>query len=362
MKIPPRPIALAAVALRRRLKLLADTLVPPEVCVLDISTAMAATHVTAALARLRIADVLGDRALTSAQVAEEIHTNPDTTHRLLRGAVSYGLCTMNPKTGVVKLTRRGKVLRSDHPHSLRSWATYMGLRSHTEAWSDLADSVRSGQSAFRAVHGMSIWDWLASHPEEERLFASAMREATALIAPAIVAAYPWHNGGVVCDIGGGIGALLSAVIAESDADLRGVVVDGPGTIAKAQRYIESRGLSNRIDCVVGDIFGTITATADVYLLKDVLHDWDDDCCHQILSNVAATMHSGSRLVLIEITQRPNAPNPLAHYADLLMLAYSDGGRQRSVPELVALLTEAGLRPVGPLRSAGPYDLLEALKP
>jgi hypothetical protein len=140
------------------------------------------------------------------------------------------------------------------------------------------------------------------------------------------------------------------------------VVDGPDVVARADSFLTARGLTDRIDAVAGDMFGVITATADVYLLKDVLHDWDDEHCRKILSTVAAAMPSGSRVVLIEILQQPNTPNPLAPWADLLMLTQTDGGRQRSVDELAALLTDAGLRPTGIVRQAIPHGLVEAVKP
>ena len=362
MALPPRRIILTTLAVRRWLKQLADALVPPEVSMFDISTCMGANQVAAAIAKLGIADALGDRALTAEEVAAQSGTDPDTTHRLLRNAVSYGLCRMNPRTGRVTLTRTGGVLRSDHPQSLREWTIYMGLRHVAEAWSDLARSVRTGESSFPAVHGMSIWEWFATHPEEERLFASAMRGATTINADTIVQAYPWPRGGVVCDVAGGVGTLLSTIIAKSDADLRGVLVDGPGVIAEAEDFLKARGVAHRIDAVAGNIFDAITATADVYLLKDILHDWDDERCRKILSTVAATMPSGSRLLLVEVIQQPNTPNPMAPFVDLLMLTQTDGGRQRSINELATLLTEAGLRPTGTVRHAIPHDLVEAVKP
>jgi predicted nicotinamide N-methyase len=166
---------------------------------------------------------------------------------------------------------------------------------------------------------------------------------------------------VVCDVAGGVGTLLSEIITSSSG-LRGVLVDSPDVIARADTFLNARGLADRIDAVVGDIFGTIPATADVYLLKDVLHDWDDEHCRKILSTVAAAMPSGSRVLLVEILQQPNTPNPLAPWTDLLMLTQTDGGRQRSVDELTALLTDAGLRPTGTVRHAVPHDLVEAVKP
>jgi hypothetical protein len=348
-------------SIRRQLKQIADALVPPEVAIInDISTSTGATQVAAAFAELGIADVLGDGALTSAQIATQLDTDPDVTHRLLRTASSCGLCRMR-RTGAVKLTRAGRLLRSDHPRSLREWVMAHGSRVQTQAWTGLADTVRTGRSAFVNVHGMSIWEWFATHPDDARVFDEAMRRGTTINADIIAAAYQWPHRGVVCDVGGGVGTLLSEIVTSSPG-MRGVLVDGPEVIARADTFLKARGLSDRIDAVVGDMFGAIPATADVYLLKDVLHDWDDEHCGKILSTVAAAMPSGSRLVLVEVLQQPNTPNLLAPWADLLMLTQTDGGRQRSVEELGALLTDAGLRPTGTVRHAIPHGLVEAIKP
>lgn len=361
MTLPPRHIALTTLALRRRLKQIADALVPAEVAILDISTATGTTQVATAFAELGIADVLGDEVLTAAQIAARLGTDAGTTHRLLRTGDSVGLCRMNPRTGAVTLTRTGRLLRTDHPHSLREWVMVHGLRALTEAWTGLADTVRTGRSAFPQVHGVSIWEWFATHPSDAQVFDEAMRRGTTINADTIATAYRWPDSGVVCDVAGGVGTLLSAIIA-ANTGLRGVLVDSPDVIARAETFLTSRGLEDRIDAVPGDIFSAITATADVYLLKDVLHDWDDEHCRKILSTVAAAMPSGSRLVLIETLQQPNTPNPMAPWADLLMLTQTDGGRQRSIDELVGLLTDTGLHPTGTVRHAIPHDLVEAVKP
>jgi hypothetical protein len=193
------------------------------------------------------------------------------------------------------------------------------------------------------------------------VFDEAMRRGTTINADLIAATYPWPLGGVICDVGGGVGTLLSAIIA-SCTGLRGVLVDGPDVIARAGDFLKARGLADRIDIVAGDMFAVIPVAADIYLLKDVLHDWDDEHCRKILSTVAAAMPSDSRVVLVEVLQPPNTPNPLAPWADLLMLTQTDGGRQRSVDELGALLTDAGLRPTGTVRHAIPHGLVEAVKP
>nr|WP_090346616.1 methyltransferase [Mycolicibacterium malmesburyense]CRL79224.1 hydroxyneurosporene-O-methyltransferase [Mycolicibacterium malmesburyense] len=361
MPSTPLPVVLATLALRRRLKQLADLLVPPQIAMLDLGEGVGGVQIAATIAELGIADVLADGPKTAPQIAARIDCDEDTTHRLLRGAVGCGLCTMDRQTGAVKLTRTGAVLRSDHPASLRAWMRYKGMRSTVDAWGGLAASVRSGRSAFELVHGMSVWEWFAAHPDEQRIFASTMRQATEISARAIARIYPWPNDAVVCDVAGGIGTLLSVIVAESRANLRGILVDSAGMIAEAEGLLADRGLADRVDRVEGDIFRAIDATADVYLLKDVLHDWDDERCEKILAAVATSMPSGSKLVVAEYLQDPNRPNPFSPLLDLHTFTQRDGGRLRSLAELSALLTGAGLRPTGRTFSVVPHDLIEAEK-
>lgn len=333
---------------------------PPEAMLLDLTVGQARTQIVAAVAELGIADVLRKRSMTSAEVAREARTDPDATHRLLRAATAYDICRMNARTGTVRLTRIGRVLCTEHPRSLRNWAVYMGLRSTSEAWSDLAASVRTGESAFPRVHGTSVWEWLSRHPHEEALFGRAMRELATTNADAIASAYPWPQNATVCDVGGGIGTLLAAVL-ENRRDLRGVLVDAPGPISESEKYLAKRGMASRADRVVGSIFQPTQIVADVYLLKDILHDWDDPRCAQILRNVAAAMPSGSNLVVVELVQELNVAHPLAPIVDLQMLTQTDGGRQRTLDELNSLLRHAGLRPTGSVYSAITHSLLEARK-
>ena len=361
MPSTPLPVVLATLALRRRLKQLADRLVPPQIAMLDLGEGVGAVQVAATIAELGIADVLTDGPMTAQQIAARLDCDAETTHRLLRGAVACGLCTMDRRTGVVALTRTGAVLRSDHPASLRAWMRYKGMRSTVDAWGGLAESVRTGRSSFEMVHGMSVWDWYARHPDEERVFASTMRQATEISARAIARVYPWPDGAVVCDVAGGIGTLLSTIVAESEGNLRGVLVDSSGMIAEAKQLLADRGVADRIDCVEGDIFRAVNAAADVYLLKDVLHDWDDERCRKILAAVAASMPSGAKLVVAEYLQKRHRPNPFSPLLDLHTLTQRDGGRLRSEAELSALFTDTGLRPTGRRFSVVPHDLVEAEK-
>ncbi|MCG7594308.1 acetylserotonin O-methyltransferase [Mycobacterium sp. PSTR-4-N] len=361
MPSTPLPVVLATLALRRGLKRFADRLVPPQFAMLDLGEGVAGVQIAAAVAELGIADVLAAGPMTAHQIATRLDCDPETTHRLLRGAAAGGLCTLDRRTGAARLTPMGAVLRSDHPSSLRAWMRYKGMRSTVDAWGGLAASVRSGRSAFELVHGMSVWDWYAAHPDEQQIFAATMRQATSMIARGIARVYPWPDGAVVCDVAGGIGTLLSVIVTETQAELRGILVDSPAMIAEADRFLAERGVADRIERVEGDIFGSVDATADVYILKDVLHDWDDDRCASIVATVAASMPVGATLLVIEYLQPRNRPNPFSPLLDLHTLTQRDGGRLRSKEEIERLLVGAGLRPTGRTFSVVPHDIIEATK-
>jgi hypothetical protein len=234
----------------------------------------------------------------------------------------------------------------------------MASKATTEAWADLAESIRTGDPAFPRVHGVSIWEWFAKHPAEERAFAGGMRRITEQLAPAIVAGYDWPQNGVVCDVAGGVGTLLAAIL-RTRADLHGVLVDGPGVLAEADVWLTSIGLRDRVELREGNIFERVDADADVYILKDVLHDWGDDACARILATVRATMKPSSRLVLVEDLQERNKVSPTASLTDIQMLTQCDDGRQRSAAELKTLLGGAGLKPGSVRLTSGPA-LVEGL--
>src|SRR3954453_8040447 len=199
---------------------------------------------------------------------------------------------------------------------------------------------------------------MGSHPEEEQLFAAAMRSITEFDGPALAASELVPGEGVVCDVAGGAGTLLGEVLVARPA-LRGVLLEAPGVLAEAEKHLTSRGVLDRVDLVEGNLFGEMSATADVYLLKNILHDWEAPACAGILSRVRATMKPGSGLVLAEQLQERNEPHPFASLSDVLMLTQCVDGRERSLSELEALLSGAGLRP-GRHARAGVSALVEGV--
>jgi hypothetical protein len=356
-RAPPRLAARAVVAARVALERLGDRILPAEVATLQRSLGFAPAYTMRALAELEIPEALGDRRRTAREIAGERGLDADALHRVLRYAALHGLVRLD-RRGRFRLTRTGRVLLADHPHSMRAWILYLTERSTQEAWAAVTDSVRTGEPAFPATHGESVWSYFERHPREERQFAEGMRRITEIDVPSIVAGYPWPERGTVCDVAGGVGTLLAGIL-RARPGLRGTLVDGPGVLREAEGHLRAAGVRERVELREGNFFERVDATADVYVMKDVLHDWDDERCRTILRTVRAAMPPGARLVLVETLQEPNAVEPVASFVDVHMLTQTDGGRQRSVAELHGLLRDAGLRPGAVRRTANPA-LVEGL--
>ncbi|MBI2708846.1 MAG: hypothetical protein HYX34_04035 [Actinobacteria bacterium] len=360
-KAPPRPVVHGVVRTRRFLQRLADRLVPADIAVFERSVGLAATMVLGTLADLGIAELLAAGPAPARELATRTGTDPDALHRLLRAAASQGFVGLD-KRGRFRANRFTKVLRAKgNPHELNAWCRYISAPSTVDAWQDLRRTLDDGRNAFRRIHGMSTWEWFATHPDEERTFAAAMRGLTEQEAPGIVAAYPWPHTGTLCDIAGGAGTLVGHIL-QARPRLRGIVVDATRVLAEADSHLRRVGVRERVDLVPGDIFGALDATADVYVMKNVLHDWDDAACARILGGVAATMPRGSRLVVMEASLERNEPHPFAAVADIQMMVICEEGRERSVDELRALVHGAGLTPAAVRTTATDLALLEATKP
>jgi len=335
--------ALRGWALARRAS---NQALPPEVTLWRMSMAFATRRALAAVVRHGVHEELARGPATAASLARRCGLDADALHRALRALAVEGVVRLDRRGGF-RLTRVGRRLGD-----LADWILYLDADSTQAAWAGVGDTLRTGEPSFPSVHGTSVWTWFAEHPEEERRFASAMRSLTAMTLPFVARAYPWPEDGVVADVAGGVGTLLESVL-RGRADLRGVLVDAPGVLREADAFLTRAGVRDRVELREGDIFAGVDADADVYLLKDVLHDWDDERCRAVLRVVRGAMRPGAKVVLVESLQERDDPHPMHSLVDVHMLTQVDGGRQRSEAELHALLSDAGLEPGTTYRTAGP---------
>jgi hypothetical protein len=360
VRTPPRLAVVVSGALRRFFLRCADRMLPAHLALLEHAHGFTHAAILSTMVELGIPDALGDGPLSADQLAARTGADAGTLHRLLRAAAVFGAVRLTGD-GRFAGTRFTTVLRAEHPSAAADWCRFIGSSSQQTAWADLTESVRTGAGAFRHVHGQSMFDWFATHPDESRHFSAGLGGLTRTEAPAIVSGYPFPGTGTICDVGGGQGVLLAAILA-SRPGLRGIIVDHPTVLAQATTYLQDRGLADRVDLVPGDLMTSVVAQADLYLLKWVLHDWDDATCERIVRTVARSMPPGARLLVIEGDLPHDAVDPRFSMIDLQMLVVTEGGRERTSDQLGRLVTAAGLGATRVHKTTTGLVMVEATSP
>jgi len=312
------------------------------------------TQIIAVAARLGIADALADGPKTAEELAAATGAHADALYRVLRALASLNVFEeVAPRR--FALTPLAMLLQADHPNSMRAWAIMSGEEPY-RAWSDLLHSVMTGAPAFEHVYGAPRFDYLAQHPEASALFNQSMSENSRRAAAAILAAYDFPKAGTVVDVGGGQGILLTSVL-RAHLGLRGVLFDQPQVVAEAMPILEDAGMAERCALVGGDFFSSPFPAGDLYLLRRVLHDWDDKRSVAILRQCAQAMAPGGKALGIESVITPGNEASWAKFLDLQMLVMT-GGRERTEEEYRQLFAAAGLRLTRTIPTDGEASLLE----
>ena len=291
-------------------------------------------------AKLGLADHLHAHPQSAARLAEAVGADARALYRLLRALASVGIFA-EQADGTFTVTPCARLLQTDVPGSLRSVALLYGEEWLWQAYGRMLSSVQTGHPAFQQVHGESLFDYLEHHPLAATVFHNAMTGFSAHEAAAILATYDFSRVQRVVDVGGGQGGLLAAIL-HAHPHLSGILFDLAPVIAHAQGLIAEQGLRERCQCVAGDFFAAIPAGGDIYLLKSVLHNWDDGASVRILRNCRMAMGEHARLVLAErVIPSGNTPAE-AKLFDINMLVVL-GGQERTQAEYGALFAAADLR-------------------
>jgi SAM-dependent methyltransferase len=252
-----------------------------------------------------------------------------------------------------------ELLRYDVPGTMRPIADYLGDPWCWSPYVHLARSVQSGEPPFEKTFGEGIFDYLGKRPDEAHTFNEGMTGFSESIAAEVVKAYDFSPFHTVVDVGGGHGSLLMAIL-KANPKLRGVVFDADSVAVGAERAIENAGLDQRCRAEGGDFFVSVPEAGDLYVMKHIIHDWNDAKALKILKACRAAIQPGGRVLLVELVV-PDEPGPsMAHWLDLEMLVVCDG-KERTAKEYADLFAAAGFRQtkVLPL-PGGPHCLVEAV--
>jgi 2,7-dihydroxy-5-methyl-1-naphthoate 7-O-methyltransferase len=305
-------------------------------------------------ATLRLADHIAAGTQTAEALAAAVGADRDALGRLLSHLVTAGVLS-RAGTGTYGLTALGEHLRDDDPEGVRPWIDLEGAVGRADlCFVQLLHTVRTGEPAFPRQFGRSFWDDLSADPGRAASFDALMGARLAADAPAVAAAYPWGTLGHVVDVGGGNASLLIAIL-RAHGDLRGTVIDLPGSVARAEQAIASAGLGHRAGAQAGSFFDALPAGAGGYVLSGVLHDWGDEDAIRILQRCAdAAPETGKVLVVDHISDAQDGTPDTE--GDLRMLCYVRG-RERTLGQLAEVAGSAGLG-VSSVTPAGLRSIIE----
>lgn len=330
---------------------------PPPFAMMQMITGYWVSQIVAALARLDVADAIAAGHTSVAQIAQRAKADPEAMARLLRAAASLGVVKRDAE-GRFSTTPLGETLRTGVPGSMHDMAIAQTAPGHWLPYGQLAEAVRTGAPRAKSALGRDLFEHYAANPDEGRAFDGAMADFSSALAPALAAAVELPPKARVADVGGSLGALLGAVLANNPGS-SGVLLDLPATVVRAKERFAANGLADRVELVAGDFFASVPE-ADAYLLKNILHDWDDAHCVTLLSNCARSMRSGGRVLIFELVL-PEVDQPgLGPLMDMTMLVVTTG-KERTQAEYASLLGAAGLELTRAIPTKTPFSVLEATK-
>ncbi|NUR82698.1 MAG: methyltransferase [Nonomuraea sp.] len=327
---------------------------------MQIMSGMRYSAAAQAAAKLRIADALGEEPMDPGDLAKTVGADPDAFARLMRALGAIGIFTATGD-GRYAHNEASRSLRSDAPDAAYQMALLAGSEWSWVVWHRLAEAVRTGDNAFVLHYGKSSHEYFTQDDTEVGLlFHRAMTAISEATNVPVLAALDLTGVKSVADVGGGQGSLLRAVL-EANPDITGTLFDTDQALSEIRPELRAGPLAGRVSVVAGDFHQEVPVSADLYLLKHVLHVWDDDTAVNILRNVTAGAPSGARVVSVEHLVADGPLLKLAAYLDLLMMLVT-GGRERTEAEFAALFERAGLRMRGITKTASPERLIEATVP
>lgn len=310
-----------------------------------------------ALAKLGVPDQLESGPKSTEELAELVHARPDLLARLMRATESMGVLAQT-SDAKWEQTPMSDVLRSGSPKSLRDLAIFYADEWHSRGFGTLDETVRSGEPAMERLYGETYFEFFRKHPVDGEHFNRAMSAFSNMDAPAVVAAYDFGGISSIVDVGGGYGALLSAVL-ERHPSMQGTLYDLPQVIQALHRSQHGRlnpAMAHRIRMIEGDMFQSVPPGAAAYAMKRILHDWPDDKCRKLLANCRAGVQDGGKLIVIDAVVPTGGAYSPAKIMDLTMMLL--GGKERTEEEFRQLFEDTGWKLTGVTPTASHLSVVE----
>lgn len=287
--------------------------------------------------KLGVVDLLSNGPMDFRKIASEVGADSDALYRVLQGLAKTGLLT-ETCADTFALTKLGECLKSGAPGGLRSWALLWGEEYH-HAWSELLETVQTGNPAFDQAYGANLYEYLQGNPEAAQNYDAAMTGMAELMYPAVVGAYDFSTSRQIVDVGGGCGTLIASILA-ANPNLKGILFDRPDVVCKASTVLEAHGVTERCEIVKGDFFTGVPIGGDTYVLSNIIHIWDDEQAAAILRNCRQAITEHGTILIVETVLSGKDEPALARVHDLNMLVLTQG-RERTEDEFSKLLARSG---------------------
>lgn len=292
-------------------------------------------------AKLRLADLLRKGPRTLEDLANAAGVQPKPLYRILRALASVGIFTETTNRRF-KLTPLAATLQTGVSGSMHAWALMINEQWEWDSWKELLYGVKTGEVPFLKAHGVPIFEYLEKHPEDLEVFGESMTSISQIENPAVAAAYKFSGIRTLVDVAGGHGSLLATIL-KANPRLQGVLFDRGPVIARAEndRHMTAKGIAERCRFESGDFFEAVPTGGDVYLMKYILHDWNDESCVKILTNCRVAMNGKGKVLVVDNVIAPGNNPSWGKLLDIQMLII--GGRERTKKEFAELFAEAGLK-------------------
>ena len=308
------------------------------------------------VAKLGLPDLLQSGPKTVAELAEATGTHAPSLYRILRALTSAGIFKKESDDRFA-LTPLSETLITNAPGSVR-WFIISELgQEHYPAWGNLMHSVKTGGIAFDNFFGADIWRYFSQNPEDAAVFNDSMSGMTAAANEAIMSVYDFSPFKTVVDVGGGHGGLITSIL-KQNPEARGILFDAPKVIEGARQKLEANGVANRCQTVAGNFFQAVPEGGDAYVMKWIIHDWEDEKAITILKNCRKQMQPNGRVIIVDCVVPDNDEPDLSKTFDLNMLVMT-GGKERTAAEFEQLLAAAGFKLLRVIPTDVPTSIVEA---
>lgn len=332
--------------------------VPPQQVLWRMLTGCFLSQALYVAAKLEIADLVKDGPKSADELAVLTDTHTLSLYRLLRALASTGVF-VEDEQGRFGLTPLANLLRKDIPGSMHAAGLLIGSVLQWPALGQMLYSVQSGESAFDYLFGMDMWEYNKHHPEAHELFQYSMTSFSAGEQKAILEAYDFSPYGTIVDIAGGQGKLLASIL-NAYPEKKGMLIELPNVAKEAEKVFQAAGVAERAQAVAGDMFAAVPSGGDIYMMKTVLHDWDDEQAVTLLQSCKAALPEQGKLLLISrVVAPPNVPDA-SKFMDLNMMV-TLGGRERTAAEIEKLLNEADLTLTRIIPTRSPLSIVESIR-